>query len=87
MVSIYSSSTHHTRVDGTILPYRYLIIMMIKSHWAPANTLPLFRGAALKPSSVDSSLVGAQDDETRDIVLDELKWWELLDLQEYSQYI
>jgi hypothetical protein len=23
MVSIYSSSTHHTRVDGTIQPYRY----------------------------------------------------------------
>jgi hypothetical protein len=49
--------------------------------------LSLFRGAALKPSSVDSSALAAADEETVDTVLDELKWWEDKDLREYSQYI
>jgi hypothetical protein len=46
-----------------------------------SSGLPLFRGAAL------CSAVGAQDDEIRDSVLDELKRWELLDPLGYSQYI
>jgi hypothetical protein len=49
--------------------------------------LSLFRGAGLKPSSVDSSALAAADEETVDTVLDELKRWEDKDLKEYSQYI
>ncbi len=53
---------------------------------APSG-LSLFRGAALKPFSADSSALAAADQETVDTVLDELKRWEDKDLKEYSQYI
>ena len=43
--------------------------------------LPLFCGTAI------CSAVGAQDNEIRDSVLDELKQWELLDPLGYLQYI
>ena len=53
----------------------------VKKQKVASSGLPLFRGSAL------CSAVGAQDDEIRDSVLDELKWWELLDPLGYSQYI
>jgi hypothetical protein len=53
----------------------------VKKQKVASSGLPLFRGAAL------CSAVGAQDDEIRDSVLDELKRWEDKDLQEYSKYI
>ena len=53
----------------------------VKKQKVASSGLPLFRGAAI------CSAVGAQDDEIRDSVLDELKRWELSDPLGYSQYI
>ena len=53
----------------------------VKKQKVASSGLPLFRGSAL------CSAVGAQDDEIRDSVLDELKRWELSDPLGYSQYI
>jgi hypothetical protein len=59
----------------------------VKKQKVAPSGLSLFRGAALKPSSVDSSALAAEDDETGDTVLDELKRWGDKNLKEYSQYI
>jgi hypothetical protein len=59
----------------------------VKKQKVAPSGLSLFRGAALKPFSADSSALAAADQETVDTVLDELKRWEDKDLKEYSQYI
>ena len=58
-----------------------------KKQKVAASGLSLFRGAGLKPSSVDSSALAAADEETVDTVLDELKRWEDKDLKEHSHLV